>query len=87
MSSERLLRINNSRVRAPNPEDHEVRGGRGRRKSKRRRREGAAGVGAGGGGERRVFNAASLGATRITKVKKEVFNNFSFSLYLLSHVS
>lgn len=38
-------------------------------------------------GERRVFNAASLGATRITKVKKEVFNNFSFSLYLLSHVS
>lgn len=40
-----------------------------------------------GAGERRVFNAASLGATRITKVKKEVFNNFSFSLYLLSHVS
>lgn len=38
-------------------------------------------------GNGRVFNAASLGATRITKVKKEVFNNFSFSLYLLSHVS
>lgn len=34
-----------------------------------------------------VFNAASLGATRITKAKKEVFNNFSFSLYLLSHAS
>lgn len=49
-------------------------------------REGA-GEGGGGEGERRVFNAASLGATRITKVKKEVFNNFSFSLYLLSHVS
>lgn len=43
--------------------------------------------GLGRAGERRVFNAASLGATRITKVKKEVFNNFSFSLYLLSHVS
>lgn len=40
-----------------------------------------------GVGGQRVFNAASLGATRITKVKKEVFNNFSFSLYLLSHVS
>ena len=34
-----------------------------------------------------VFNAASLGATRITKAKKEVFNNFSFSLYLLSRAS
>lgn len=45
------------------------------------------GLGRAGAGERRVFNAASLGATRITKVKKEVFNNFSFSLYLLSHVS
>lgn len=45
------------------------------------------GLGRAGTGERRVFNAASLGATRITKVKKEVFNNFSFSLYLLSHVS
>lgn len=85
MSSERLLRINNSRVRTPNPEDREVRGGRGCRKSKRRQREGAAGVGR--AEKRRVFNAASLGATRITKVKKEVFNNFSFSLYLLSHVS
>lgn len=85
MSSERLLRINNSRVRTPNPEDRGVRGGRGCRKSKRRRREEAARVGR--AGKRRVFNAASLGATRITKVKKEVFNNFSFSLYLLSHVS
>lgn len=50
----------------------------------------------GGSGERgrrrvgrgwQVFNAASLGATRITEAKKEVFNNFSFSLYLLSRAS
>lgn len=51
---------------------------RGERESEREREE-SVGV--------RFFNAASLGATRITKAKKEVFNNFSFSLYLLSHAS